>query len=111
VLRIAAFIIALALLAGSAADHGWFAAGAVLSGLAALRPRPWAPLSLKPALDARLLSFVLWTLFAFQAVEAERNWLIALAAVNGVAAFFPGLISLDGDGRRARRAWAGEWRR
>jgi hypothetical protein len=114
--RIVAFIIALLLLAGTVeATQGWFIALTVLTGLAALRPRPWAPFVLRPALDLRLAAFVLAALFSFDAIEAERDWLIALAAVMGVAAFWPGLISLDNGHRHERRwrarvgsAWAGD---
>lgn len=111
-MRIAAFVISLLLLAGAMdATQGWFIVLTVLTGLAALRPRPWAPLRLKPALDLRLAAFVLAALFAFEVMEPTRDWLIVLTAVMGAAAFWPGLVSLDADrgiefGRPRGRRWS-----
>ena len=56
-------------------------------------------------------SFVLAVLLLAGAVDANKDWLIALSAITGVAAFMPGLISLDGNVDRPSRRWrAGRWR-
>ena len=102
-MRIAAFIIALLLLGGSIdPTRGWLIAMVVLTGLSAMRFRPWAPLRLRPALDVRLAAFVLSIVLLAGAVEADRNWLIALSAVTGVAAFLPKVVSLEA---REPRRW------
>ena len=95
-MRIAAFIIALLLLGGSIdPTRGWLITMVVLTGLPAMRFRPWAPLRLRPALDARLGAFVLSLVLLAGAVEADKNWLIALSAVTGVAAFMPKIVTLE----------------
>jgi hypothetical protein len=43
------------------------------------------------------------------AVDATRNWLIILAIVAGLAAFMPGIISLDHPRRPLRRRRWGGW--
>jgi hypothetical protein len=106
-LRQFAFGIAVMLLAGWAdPTRGWLIALVVLTGLAAIRPRPWGVF--RPALDARLASFVFAVLLLAGAIEPTRDWLIALTAVTGVAAFMPRLFSLDGGGGRGER-WRRRW--
>ena len=117
-MRLLAFGLALLLLAGSVEPtSAWLS---VLVGLAAagaigLRFRGFP--TLRPHLDVRLASLVLAVLLLAGAVEVEKEWLIAMAAVSGVAAFFPGLISLEApdDGRKRRQHWRrahnrGRWR-
>ena len=109
--RLAAFILALLLLAGAVdPTDGPLTALMLLAGAGALRWRPWRPWGLAPALDVRLASLVLALLLLVDAVEPTRGWLIAMAAVSGVALCWPGLISLEGGGRRRAGGWRG-WNR
>lgn len=116
-MAIAAFVISLLLLGGAAdPTRGWLIALVALAGAVAMRLRPWAPLRLRPALDLRLASFVLAVLLLAGTVAANRDWLIAMSVVSGLAAFMPRLIALDdhehGQPRRRHwRQWAewGEW--
>ncbi|MEX2246384.1 MAG: hypothetical protein WEC75_06830 [Dehalococcoidia bacterium] len=112
-MRLGAFIVALLLLAGSVdPTRGWLIALVVLSGFAALRPRFGASLRVRPVIDARLASFVLAVLLLAGTVDATRDWLIAMAAVSGVAAFFPRMFSIDLDRRDDRRhRWRERWHR
>ncbi|TAK57401.1 MAG: hypothetical protein EPO22_12330 [Dehalococcoidia bacterium] len=115
-MRLLAFVLALLLLAGNIEPtRGWLITLVVLTGLAAVRPRFWAPFDLRPRLDARLASFVLAILLLAGTIDPTRDWLIALAAVTGVAAFMPRVFALDGfmgwnhgRGRRHRR-WNWQW--
>ena len=113
-MRLLAFVLALLLLAGNIEPtRGWLITLVVLTGLAAVRPRFWTPFDLRPRLDARLASFVLAILLLAGAIDPTRDWLIALAAVTGVAAFMPRVFALDGfmgwdHGRRGRR-WRWNW--
>jgi len=89
-MRLLAFVLALLLLAGSVdPTRGWLITLVVLTGLAAVRPRPWNWFDLRPAIDVRLASFVLAILLLAGTIDPTRDWLIALAAVTGVAAFMP----------------------
>jgi hypothetical protein len=115
-MRIAVFVIALLLLAGSVAPtQGWLITVVVLSGIAALRPRFSTWLRLRPRLDLRLATFIIAVLLLAGAVDPTRGWLIALSAVSGAAMIAPGLLSIGGSGggwrrdRRARRSddWCG----
>jgi hypothetical protein len=122
-MRILAFVLALLLLAGSVEPtKGWLIVLVVLTGLAAFRMRPWYGFVPRPALDVRMASFVLAVVLLAGAVEADKDWLIALSAVTGVAAFMPNLVSLSGGGtddwhwrrwrgsrRRYGRRWAMDW--
>lgn len=95
-MRLLAFVLALLLLAGEVdADRGWLIALVVLTGMAAFRIRPWRGLSLRPALDVRMGSFVLAVLLLAGAIDPAKDWLIVLSAVTGVALLMPGLVSLD----------------
>ena len=95
-MRLLAFVLALLLLAGNVApERGWLITLVVLTGLAAVRPRFWSPFDVRPRLDARLAAFLLATLLLAGAIEPTRDWLIALAAVTGVAAFMPRAFALD----------------
>jgi hypothetical protein len=122
--RILAFILALLLLGGNIDPaKGWLITLVVITGISAFRLfRPWRGFWPRPVLDVRMASFVLAVLLFAGAVDANKDWLIALSAVTGVAAFMPGLVSLDGrsdDGpwrhwrgarRRGRRHdWAWDW--
>ena len=113
-MRLLAFVLALLLLAGNIEPtRGWLITLVVLTGLAAVRPRFWAPFDLRPRLDARLASFVLAILLLAGTVDPTRDWLIALAAVTGVAAFMPRVFALDGfmgwdHGQRGRH-WRWNW--
>lgn len=113
-MRLAAFIIALLLLAGSMdPTRGALIALTVVTGIAAVRPRFWSPFDLDLALDLRLASFVLAILLLAGAVDPTREWLIALSAVTGAAMIAPGALSLDGRGgarRRLRRRMHRRWR-
>lgn len=109
-----AFIIALLLLAGSVEPtQGWLIALVVVTGAAAMRLRPWAPLRLRPALDLRMVAFVLSVLLLAGTVDATRDWLIGLSIATGLATFAPRLISLDGHDRHDRHArrWRAQYRR
>jgi hypothetical protein len=123
-MRIAAFVLALLLLAGNVEPtKGWLIVLVVFTGLAAFRMRPWYGFVPRPALDVRMASFVLAVMLLAGAVEANKDWLIALSAVTGVAAFMPNLVSLSGGGgrddwhwrhwreprRRDDRRWAWDW--
>ncbi len=105
-MRLVAFILALVLLAGAVdATRGVLIALVVVSGIAALRPRIWNPLHMRPALDLRLGVFVIAVLLLAGAVDPTRNWLIALSVVGGLAAFMPRVLSFDAFDRD-RRAWS-----
>jgi hypothetical protein len=111
-MRIAVFVIALLLLAGSVAPtQGWLVTLVVLSGIAALRPRFSTWLRLRPRLDLRLATFIIAVLLLAGAVDATRGWLIALSALSGAAMVAPGLLTIGGSGggwRRHRRDSRGE---
>lgn len=110
-MRILSFVLALLLLAGTVdPTRGWLITLVVLTGLAAFRPTFGHPLEFRPKLDMRLGAFVLAVLLLAGTVEANRDWLIALAGVTGVAAFMPGIISLGGPRRRDRWEWEWSWR-
>jgi hypothetical protein len=109
-MRLLAFVLALLLLAGTVdATRGWLIVLVVLTGVAAFRLRAWRPLDFRPALDVRMASFVLAVLLLAGTVEATRDWLIALSAATGVAAFMPRVLSLEQD--RGHRRWRGHARR
>ncbi|HXK33099.1 MAG TPA: hypothetical protein VNM91_03685 [Dehalococcoidia bacterium] len=111
-MRIAAVIVALLLLAGGVdATRGWLIALTVLTGLGMLRLRPWRPLAFTPHVDVRMASFVLASLLLAGTVEANRDWLIVMAAVTGVAAFCPRIVALDRFGQRDRGRRRDKWRR
>jgi outer membrane murein-binding lipoprotein Lpp len=96
-LRIAAFVIALLLLAGSIdPTRGWLIALVVLTGMAALRLRPEPWIRIRPALDMRLAALIVSTMLLAGAVDATRDWLIVLSVVTGLAAFFPRIIAVPG---------------
>lgn len=106
-MRLAVFIISLMLLAGTVdATTGWLAVLASLAGIAAFRLYPWRLFIPRPTFDVRMASFVLALLLAFGAVDATKDWLIAMSAVSGVAAFMPGIMSLE-DRRGERGNWWG----
>jgi hypothetical protein len=109
-MRILAFVLALLLLAGNVEPtKGWLIVLVVLTGLAAFRMRAWQGFVPHPALDVRMAAFVLAVMLLAGAVEANKDWLIALSAVTGVAAFMPNIISLSGGGGRDDWNW-GRWR-
>lgn len=123
-MRLAVFIISLLLLAGSVdATTGWLVALAALAGIAAFRLYPWRLFVPRPTFDVRMASFVLALLLALGVVDATKDWLIAMTAVSGVAAFMPGIINLDGrrdgdwwshcddGGDRRSRRFERRWRR
>lgn len=98
-MRLAAFVIALLLLAGSVdPTRGWLIALAVLTGLGALRPRFGNILAVRPAVDLRLASFVLAVLLLAGTVDPTREWLVALSVVTGLAAFMPRILGIDAFG-------------
>jgi hypothetical protein len=77
-MRLAAFIIALMLLGGSIdPERGWLIALVVITGIAALRPRFWNWLAVRPAIDLRLASFVVAILLLAGAVDPTRDWLMS----------------------------------
>ncbi len=114
-MRLLAFVLALLLLAGNIdPTRGWLIALVVLTGLAAVRPRIWAPWDFRPRIDARLAAFVLAVLLLAGTIEPTRDWLIALSAVTGVAAFMPRAFALDRilgheSHGRGRRGWRWDW--
>ena len=105
----AAFIIALLLLAGTIdPSRAWLIALVVITGISAFGIRSLDLTQMRPALDLRLAAFVLAVLLLAGAVDATKDWFIALSIVTGMAAFMPGVLSLDG-GRHDR--WRGGWHR
>jgi hypothetical protein len=122
-MRLLAFVLALLLLAGTVdPTQGWLITLVVLTGIAAFRLRPWYGFIPRPALDVRMASFVLAVLLLAGTIDATKDWLIVLSAVTGVAAFMPGILSLDRRDRDDRRSewerwcrsanarrWAAEW--
>jgi hypothetical protein len=95
-MRLAAFIISIMLLAGWVdPTTGWLIALTVLTALAALRVSVFHPLMLRPALDFRLGAFVLSAMLLAGAVDANRDWLIVLTTITGIAWIWPRLISLE----------------
>ncbi len=111
-MRVLAFVISLLLLGGAVeTESAWLVALSVVAGIAAFRLYPWRFFIPRPTFDVRMASFVLAVLLAVGAVDATKDWLIAMSIVSGVAAFMPGVISLEGGddrhwrGRWGRRAW------
>jgi outer membrane murein-binding lipoprotein Lpp len=87
-MRLLAFVLSLLLLAGVIEPiQGWLIALTVLTGLAAVRFKLWAPWILRPALDFRMAAFVLAVLLLAGTVDASREWLIGLSVVTGIACF------------------------
>lgn len=111
-MRLAAFVLALLLLAGTVdPTRGWLITLVVLAGLAALRPRFWTWFDVRPAVDLRLASFVLAVLLLAGTVDPTRDWLIALAAVTGAALCMPRIIAFDFFGRDYGRYRSPRWER
>jgi hypothetical protein len=111
-MRLLAFVLALLLLAGNIdPTRGWLITLVVLTGLAAVRPRFRVPFDVRPRFDVRLASFVLAVLLLAGTIDPTRDWLIALAAVTGVAAVMPRVLTLDGSlgSERGRRRRRGHW--
>ena len=105
-MRVIGFIIALLLLDGAVEPtQGWLIALVVVTGLAVFRPRPWSPLHLRPAIDVRLVAFVLAVLLLAGTIEPTRDWLIGLSIATGVAAFMPRVVALDLFGENDRHSW------
>ena len=93
-MRLATFIIALLLLAGSVdPTKGWLIALVVFAALAVARPFRRGLLDLRPNLEiARVATLTLAALLLAGTIDPTRDWLIALTAVAGVSAFMPGLL-------------------
>lgn len=109
-MRLLSFVLALLLLAGTVdPTQGWLITLTVITGIEAFRPRFWNPLDLRPALDMRLGAFVLSVLLLAGTVDPTRDWLIALAAVTGLAAFMPRVLSLDRPRTRGWWRYGGDW--
>ncbi|MBI5285914.1 MAG: hypothetical protein HY874_12570 [Chloroflexi bacterium] len=116
-MRLLAFVLALLLLDGTVdPTRGWLITLVVLTGLALLKPRRWwsRHVQIWPPIDARLAAFVLAILLLAGTVDPTKDWLIALSAVTGVAAFMPRVFSIDPfglneRGRRRRWDWHWEW--
>jgi hypothetical protein len=113
-MRLLAFVLALLLLVGAVdPERGWLITLVVLTGLAAVKPRWWGRFHVWPAVDARLGAFVLAVLLLAGAIDPTRDWLIALAAVTGVAAFMPRIFHVDlfgfNDRAERRRRWDWHW--
>jgi phosphoglycerol transferase MdoB-like AlkP superfamily enzyme len=103
-MRLLSFVLALLLLAGTVEPtQGWLITLVVLTGVSAMRLRLWSRTLVRPALDMRLAAFVLSILLLAGTVDATRDWLIALSAVTGVAAFMPRMFAVDRDDRFGRR--------
>ncbi len=85
-MRLGGFIIAILLLAGAVdPTRGPLIALTVLSGLAAVRWRPWRPFSAQAAPDARLATFVLAVLLLAGVIDPTRGWLAGLTVAAGLA--------------------------
>ena len=96
-MRLVTFIIALLLLAGSVdPTRGWLIALVVVSGLAAIRWRTWAPFSFHPAIDLRLATFVIAVLLLAGTIDPTRDWLIVLSVISGLALFTPRMFGMWG---------------
>src|SRR5207302_5929355 len=90
IMRLVTFIIALLLLAGSVdPTRGWLIALVVVSGLAAIRWRTWAPFSFDPAIDLRLATLVIAVLLLAGTIDPTRDWLTVPAVISGLALFTP----------------------
>jgi hypothetical protein len=86
-MRLGGFIIAILLLAGAVdPTRGPLIVLTVLSGLAAIRWRPWRPFSARAFPDARLATFVLAVLLLAGVIDPTRGWLIGLTVAAGLAA-------------------------
>lgn len=106
----AAFVIALLLLGGTIdPTRGWLIALVVITGIAAFGIRSLDLTHMRPHLDLRLAAFVFSALLLAGAVDANKDWLIGLSIVTGLAAFMPRVLSLDG-GRHDRWGWGSHWR-
>ena len=113
-MRLAAFILAILLLAGDIdPTRGWQITLVVFTGIAAFRIHLWWPFSPRPALDVRMGAFLLAVLLLAGTIEPTKDWLIALAAVTGVAMVAPKLVSLDDNSSRVywRRHGRTRWSR
>ncbi len=109
-MRLAAFIIALLLLAGSVdPSRGWLIALVVVTGLGALRVHVWRPWHLQPAVDIRLAAFVIAALLLAGAIDPTRGWLIALTVVSGLMMVSPHALSIDLFGVNHRRRSSQRW--
>jgi hypothetical protein len=96
-MRLVTFIIALLLLAGSVdPTRGWLITLVVVSGLAAVRWRTWAPFSFRPAIDLRLVTFVIAVLLLAGTIDPTRDWLIVLSVISGLALFTPRIFGMGG---------------
>ncbi len=105
------FAMALLLLAGWLdPSRFWLIYMVVLTGVDAFRITPWAPLRLRPRLNLRLGSFVMWVVLLAGVIDPTRAWMIAITAVTGAAMLMPGLVSLEeGQGRRRRSSRRTDW--
>jgi hypothetical protein len=112
-MRLFAFILALLLLAGSVdPTRGWLITLVVVTGLAAMRPRFWNWLHVRPSNDLSLASFVLAILLLAGVVDPTRDWLIALTVVTGLAMTTPRFgIDLFGFNRHDHDEHRWRWRR
>jgi len=105
-MRMLAFVLSLLLLAGTVdPTQEWLIALAVVTGLAAVRPRYNGAFTLRPAIDVRLMSFVLAVLLVAGTIDANRDWLIGLTIVTGVAMVMPRIVHLDLFGIDDRGGW------
>src|SRR5256885_783747 len=95
-MKLLAFVLALLLLAGSVdPTRGWLIVLVMLTGIGAFRPRLRHLFSVRLAFDVRLLAFTLAVLLLAGTIDPTRDWLIALSAVTGVAAFMPNVFAVD----------------
>lgn len=109
-MRLLPFIISLLLLAGTVdPTQGWLIALTVVTGIVVFRPGFSDGLSLRPAVDVRLAAFLLAVLMLAGVVDTNRDWLIGLTIVTGVAMIMPRIIHIDlfGDDERRSRDWFG----
>ncbi len=111
-MRLFAFIVACLLLGGNIdRERGWWITLTVVTGVAAMRPRFWNWLQLRPAIDLRMAAFVLSILFLAGTIDPTKDWLIAYTVVTGVAMIAPNVFAIDpfGFNHRAERAWDWDW--
>jgi len=116
-MRLATFIMALLLLAGSVdPTRNTFIVLTVFSGLAFVHWRPWRLLDAEPATDLRVVPFVLALLLLAGAIDPSRGVFIGLSVAAGVALVTPRLFGF-GDSHhgwwQSRRYYArrhgGQW--
>lgn len=96
-MRLATFIIALLLLAGSLdPTRNTLIVLTVVAGLAFVHWRPWRLLDAEPVPDLRVVPFVLALLLLAGAIDPSRGVFIGLSVAAGLALLTPRLFGIGG---------------